>query len=175
MSIRFACIAALAATAACASASSGGGVGRRMSDFTLPDLDGRQVSLAPNLAHQDVVVIAFWATWCRPCAIELPFLQDLYVQHRNDGFAVLAISMDGPESESQVRPTVRRYGWTFPVLLDRDTRVVGLHNPRRAAPYSIIIGRDGRVAYTHEGFVTSDRDEMRTQIERALALPRREE
>lgn len=157
---------------ACASGAAGGGVGRRAPDFNLPDLDGRPVTLSSHMDRRDVVVVSFWATWCRPCVVELPFLQELYERHRDDGLTILAVSMDGPESESQVRPTVRRYGWTFPILLDRDTRVVGLYNPRRAAPLSLIIGRDGRVVWTHEGFVAGDRDEMRTQIERALAVAR---
>jgi peroxiredoxin len=165
-------IAATLTLSACASGSAGGGMGRRATDFTLNDLEGRPVSLGQHLAQRDVVVLDFWATWCRPCLIEMPFLQELYTQHRDKGFVVLAVSMDGPESESQVRPTVRRYGFTFPVLLDRDTRVVGLYNPRRAAPMSILIGRDGRVAWSHEGFVSGDREEVRTQIERALAVPR---
>lgn len=160
------------ALSACASGSAGGGVGRRATDFTLTDLEGRQVSLRDHLARRDVVVLDFWATWCRPCLVEMPFLQEMYARHREDGFVVLAVSMDGPESESQVRPTVRRYGFTFPILLDRDTRVVGLYNPRRAAPMSILIGRDGRVAWTHEGFVSGDREEVQRQIERALAVPR---
>lgn len=156
----------------CASGSAGGGVGRRATDFTLRDLEGQGVSLGRHMSRRDVVVIDFWATWCRPCLVEMPFLQEMYARHRDDGLVVLAVSMDGPESESQVRPTVRRYGFTFPILLDRDTRVVGLYNPRRAAPMSILIGRDGRVAWTHEGFVSGDREEVRTQIERALAVPR---
>ena len=155
----------------CAQAGSAG-VGRRATDFSLPDLSGERVVLSDHLRDRDVVILDFWATWCRPCLVELPFLQELYEHHRDDGLVVLAISMDGPESESQVRPTARRYGFTFPVLLDRDTRVVGLYNPRRAAPMSILIGRDGRVAWSHEGFVSGDREETRTQIERALAVPR---
>ena len=47
-----------------------------------------------------------------------------------------------------------------------------LYNPRRAAPLSVIVGRDGRVVWSHEGFVSGDRDEVRAQIERALAVPR---
>lgn len=172
MRLRALFLASSIALSACASGSAGGGVGRRATDFSLQDLEGQRVSLAEHLSRRDVVVLDFWATWCRPCLVELPFLQELYTRHREDGLVVLAVSMDGPESESQVRPTVRRYGFTFPVLLDRDTRVVGLYNPRRAAPMSILIGRDGRVAWTHEGFVSGDREEVRTQIERALAVPR---
>jgi cytochrome c biogenesis protein CcmG, thiol:disulfide interchange protein DsbE len=162
----------LVVLAACATGGAGGGVGRRATEFSLPDLEGHPFALSTPLNRRDVVVISFWATWCRPCVVELPFLQELYARHQQEGFTVLAVSMDGPESESQILPTVRRYGWTFPVLLDRDTRVVGLYNPRRAAPLSVLIGRDGRVAWEHEGFVSGDRDEMRTQIERALAAAR---
>src|SRR5688572_21404408 len=146
----------LSVLAGCGAGAAGGGVGRRAADFTLNDLDGRPVALRELTARRDVVVISFWATWCRPCLVELPFLQEMYERHRSDGFSVLAVSMDGPESEAQVRPTVRRYGWTFPILLDRDTRVGGLYNPRRAAPLSIIVSRDGNVVWSHEGFVAGD-------------------
>ena len=76
------------ASGACASAATSGGLGRRAPDFTLNDLDGHPVRLADLTARKDVVVVSFWATWCRPCLVELPFLQEVYTQHRAEGLSV---------------------------------------------------------------------------------------
>jgi peroxiredoxin len=146
--------------------------GPTAADFTLPGIDGRQVHLGTHLARRQVVLLSFWTSCCHGGRAALPFLEELHRRHHRRGLTVLAISMDGPDSESQVRPTVRRYGLSFAVLLDRDTRVVAQLNPRRANPHFVLIGRDGRIAYQREGFVQRDRDELRSQVERALAVRR---
>lgn len=135
-------------------------------DFTLTDLDGRTVRLSDHRGK--VVVINFWATWCVPCAAELPHLQRLYAKYRDQGLEILAISMDGPESVAAVGPQVRQYGLTFPVLLDEETRVVGVYNPKRTAPFTAIVGRDGAVATTREGY--SAGDEVALEAELAALL-----
>jgi peroxiredoxin len=125
------------------------------SDFTLTAVDGLRVTLSDHLG-KDVVLLNFWATWCAPCAAEMPHLQRLYERHRDEGLLILAISMDGPESLDNVAPFVRRHGLSFPVLLDEETRVVGLYNPRRAAPFNVLIDRAGRVVKTTEGYNAGD-------------------
>lgn len=135
------------------STASSGSTGRT-SDFALRDTDGRTVRLSDHLGKR-VVLLNFWATWCVPCAAELPHLQRLYASQK-DRLVVLGIAMDGPESVANVAPQVRRYGLTFPVLLDEETRVVGLYNPKRAAPYSVLIGLDGAVVKTREGYSSGD-------------------
>src|SRR5262245_42619288 len=73
----------------------------RASDFALRDIDGRTVRLSDYLG-QKVILLNFWATWCGPCAGELPHLQEIYEAHKSQGFMALAISMDGPESIAEV-------------------------------------------------------------------------
>jgi peroxiredoxin len=136
-------------------------------DFALRDVGGRLVRLSDYLGEQ-VVMLSFWATWCVPCAAELPHLERLYGDHKADGFVVLGISMDGPETVADVRPFVRRHGLSFPVLLDEETRVVGKYNPRRAAPFNVLIGRDGQVARTREGFVAGDEVAIATDVQALL-------
>src|SRR5262245_17624566 len=75
----------------------GGATGARATDFTLRDVDGRTVHLSDYLG-KNVVLVNFWATWCAPCAGELPHLERLYETYKAKGFVVLSISMDGPES-----------------------------------------------------------------------------
>ncbi len=134
----------------------GGGAtaGARAPDFAIPDTAGRMVRLSDYA--DKVVLISFWATWCVPCKAEHPQLQKLYDKYRDQGFVVLCISMDDPETVAEVAPHARRYGLTFPMLLDQETRVVADLNPKKSAPYALLIARDGTIAYTHEGYSPGD-------------------
>ena len=155
------------ALVACGGAQSSGESGSTATDFALQDVDGNWVRLSDHLG-EDVILINFWATWCGPCTGELPHLQRLYETYKDKGFVVLAVSMDGPESVAEVAPHARRYGLTFPVLLDEETRVVGMLNPRRAAPYNILIDRDGKIVTTKEGYSAGDEDALEAEVQGLL-------
>jgi peroxiredoxin len=130
-------------------------VGAPASDFTLRDTEGRQVHLSDFLNH-DVILIDFWATWCVPCEAELPHLESMYKQYKDRGFVVLGIAMDGPETIAQVGPFARRYDLSFPVLLDDETKVVGVYNPKRTAPLSILVDKKGQIARVRSGYSAGD-------------------
>jgi peroxiredoxin len=148
--------------------SQAGSTSGRAADFALRDTAGRTVRLSDYPGQ--VVLLNFWATWCVPCAAELPHLQRLYEQYRDRGLVVLAISMDGPETSASVDSHARRYGLTFPVLLDQETRVVGVYNPKRTAPFTVMIGRDGAVAGTREGYTAGDEIAVEADIEALIAV-----
>lgn len=153
--------------AACGGAPPGGGgppapAANAAPDFALRDLSGRTVRLSDH--RGDVVLINFWATWCVPCAAELPHLERMYKKYAGRGLVVLAISMDGPESSANVPSHARRHRLTFPVLLDQETRVVGAYNPKRNAPFTVLIGRDGAVARTREGYHAGDEVAVESEI-----------
>jgi peroxiredoxin len=150
-----------------ASDQASGQASGQTADFALRDTEGRLVRLSDHRGK--VVLVNFWATWCVPCAAELPHLQRLYEAYGDQGFVVLAISMDGPESVAEVVPRARRYGLTFPVLLDEETRVVAVYNPKRSAPFTALIGRDGAVAKTREGYSAGDEIAIEADIQALLA------
>jgi peroxiredoxin len=137
-------------------------------DFSLPSIDGKTVHLSDHLG-KDVVMLSFWATWCGPCLNEMPQLEPIYQTYRAQGFELLSISMDGPETQANVDSTIRRLGVTFPVLLDTETRVVALYNPARDAPYTVLIGRDGKIAETTVGYSPGDERKLDEHI-RALVV-----
>ena len=65
---------------------------------------------------------------------------------------ILSVSIDEPETQGEVRPYVKQRRYTYPVLLDTESQVANQLNSRRAAPYSLIIDKQGKIVWTHEGW-----------------------
>ncbi|MGH2592125.1 MAG: TlpA disulfide reductase family protein, partial [Anaerolineae bacterium] len=105
-------------------------------------LDGKMVTLS-ELRGQ-AVLINLWASWCPPCRAEMPALDAVYRQYRNDGFVVLAVNTTYQDSEADARTFAQNLGLTFPILLDRD----GATSRRyllQALPTTYFVGRDGSI------------------------------
>lgn len=141
--------------------------GPRPPDFELETLDGSSIRLSEQLGSQ-VVLLDFWATFCDPCLAAMPHLDELYRRHKDKGLLVLGIAIDGPDSIAQVRTEVAKTGVTFPILLDDESRVLALYNPRTSAPFSVLIGRDGRVITKREGYTTGSAEVLEQDISEAL-------
>jgi peroxiredoxin len=141
-------------------------LGAAATDFTLRDVDGKMVRLSDYAGS--VVLIDFWATWCVPCEAEIPHLEELYQQNKARGFVVLGISMDGPETIANVPAFVRSHNLSFPMLLDEDTKVVGIYNPKRTAPLSILIDRGGRIVRVRQGYSAGDENLIAADVQKAL-------
>ena len=152
---------------ASASAASSQGAAARPPDFELPRLDGGTERLSDHFG-KDVVLVDFWATFCKPCLRAMPDLDALYRARKQRGFVVLGVSIDGPGSTADVQAAVARLGVSFPILLDQDSRAVALYNPRASAPFSVLIGRDGRVLTKREGYTTGAHASIEHDIDSAL-------
>lgn len=125
-------------------------VGTAAEDFRLADLDGKQQSLSQYRGK--VVLVNFWATWCKPCTTEMPAMQTTYDQLRDKGFVVLAVNE--LEDDAKVREHIAQYGHTFPVLLDRDNKVANQFGVF-GLPVSVFIDETGVVReYIKGGLLT---------------------
>lgn len=149
------------------SQASGASAAARPPDFELPRLDGGTERLSDHFG-KDVVLVDFWATFCKPCLRAMPDLDALYRARRERGFVVLGVSIDGPGSTADVQAAVSRLGVTFPILLDQESRAVALYNPRASAPFSVLIGRDGRVLGQREGYTTGADASIEHDVDAAL-------
>ena len=125
-------------------------VGTTAEDFQLTDLAGKQQSLSQYRGK--VVLVNFWATWCKPCTTEMPAMQAMYDKLRDKGFVVLAVNE--LEDEAKVREHIMQHGHTFPVLLDRDNKVANQFGVF-GLPVSVFIDKKGVVQeYIKGGLLT---------------------
>jgi peroxiredoxin len=141
--------------------------GDKAPDFTLRDINNQEVKLSDQAGN--VVLVNFWATWCVPCMVEMPYIEELYTTHKDDGFVVLAISADDARSASRVKPLVKSKKWSFPVLLDKQTTVVAQYNPSKTLPFTQLLDENLDVIWTHQGYTAGDEEEMKEKVEEAMA------
>jgi peroxiredoxin len=136
-------------------------------DFTLKDLHGNDVRLAAYRGK--VILLDFWATWCGPCKVEIPWFVDFQTRYGKEGLQVLGISVD--DTIEKLRPYAAQFKMNYPVLqgLGRD-EVLNAFGPIIGLPTTFVISRDGRICKTHTGL--SSKDSFETRI-RALLPGRR--
>jgi peroxiredoxin len=110
-----------------------------MPNFTLPDINGKEVSLSGHRGK--VVLVNVWATWCPPCRQEMPSMQSLYEKFKGENFEILAVSIDS-EGREAVAPFMRKMNLTFPALLDPGETIRSLYGIT-GVPESFIIDKKG--------------------------------
>lgn len=114
-------------------------------------------------------IVDFWASWCGPCADEMPVLERLYTQHRQAGFSVIGVSQDS--AADNVRQFLRRIPVSFPIVLDQSHAVAGRYSPPRM-PTSYLVDRRGIVRHVHAGFRSGDAAAMEREVAALVAQPR---
>jgi peroxiredoxin len=112
---------------------------RQQADFTLTELGGKNWTLKEQRGK--VVVVNFWATWCPPCRKEMPDLETLYQQFKDQGLVILAIS---DEDAGKVRPFIAEQKVTYPILLDPGRKVNELFQIE-GIPKTFVYDRSGRL------------------------------
>ena len=115
-------------------------VGSPAPEIALKDLRGQEVRLSD--LHGKIVLLNFWATWCKPCKEEMPAMQASYDKLRDQGFVVLAVNE--LEDAGRVAEHIRTHGHTFLVVMDHDNRVANRYGVV-GLPASFLIDRQGIV------------------------------
>lgn len=136
--------------------------------FELKSLEGDTYKLADDLG-KNVIILDFWATWCKPCLRELPHINKIHEKYKDQGLKVFAISIDTPASKSKVKPTIRRYKFSLPVLLDPDNEVIRNFSPNRNVPYLVVIGADGEIVREFSGYKPGDEKLVEEIVKTELA------
>jgi peroxiredoxin len=159
-------------SAACEKAGSpdpkaGSAAGTVAPDFTARDVDGNTFRLSDHLGKQ-VVLLDFWATFCEPCKAEFPHLRAMYDRDRGMGLLVVGVAMDGPETAADVPAFVKRFDVDFPIVMDDDSRIASLYNPKKSMPLSVIIDKTGHIGVVREGYNPGDEGQVASDVAEAL-------
>jgi len=132
-------------------------------EFALKDSNGQTVHLADYKGK--VVLLDFWATWCGPCKIEIPWFIEFEQQFKDRGFAVLGVSMDEDGWEA-VKPYMEDLRINYRILLGNE-QVSDIYGGVESLPTTLLIDRQGKIASVHIG-LSRGKEEFRDDIDRLL-------
>ncbi len=135
-------------------------------NFSLKDADGNAVNLADYRGK--VVLVNFWATWCGPCEAEIPWFIEFEKKYKDQGFAVLGVSMDDDGWKS-VRPYVASHKINYRIMIGSEV-VSQQFGEIESLPTSFVLDREGRIASNHVGLV--DKVDYQNEIVKLLEAPK---
>ena len=118
-------------------------------DFSATDMEGNAFKLS-EMAGEKPVVLDFWATWCGPCRMELPLLNEFYGKYA-DEVAVVAITSEAPESAEAITKFIADNKYVMRVIHDSDGSIAKLF-PHRGIPFLVVVDEEGTVIATHLGY-----------------------
>ncbi|MFZ0662148.1 MAG: TlpA disulfide reductase family protein [Acidobacteriaceae bacterium] len=148
-------------------------LGKTAPNFTLTDTEGKRVSLSDYKGK--AVVVDFWATWCAPCRIEIPWLEQFNTQYAGKGLQILGVSEDNlnlddktvlVKEKKDITDKAAQMKINYPVLFD-DANVSTPYGGVEALPTTFFIDRSGKVVASTVGLVS--RSEIEANIKKALS------
>ena len=119
--------------------------GQQAHDFTLQSLDGKTVHLSDFRGK--AVLLNFWATWCEPCKLEMPWFVDLQKQYGAQGLQVVGVAMDDADVED-IAKFAKDMNVDYPILVGNEAARDSVGNDYGGVPFlpeSFFIGRDGKI------------------------------
>jgi thiol-disulfide isomerase/thioredoxin len=137
--------------------------GKAAPGFTLVSLEGKKVSLADYKGRP--VLINFWATWCVPCKLEMPWFEELHKKYAAQGFEVLGIAEDDA-GKDEIAKAAKKLGVTYPILLTND-KVAPAYGGIDFLPMSFYVDAKGIVVTESAGLAT--KDEVEANIKKTIA------
>ena len=133
-------------------------------DFELKSLDGHSLKLSDFRGR--AVLLNFWATYCAPCRVEMPWLVDLYKQYHDQGLEIIGVSMDDDGEQQQVADFVREINVNYPILLGNHT-VGDAYGGTQLLPKSLLIDRKGNITSSIVGM--KSKSELESAVKSLLA------
>jgi thiol-disulfide isomerase/thioredoxin len=134
--------------------------------FSLVTLDGKKVSLSDYKGRP--VLVNFWATWCGPCKVEMPWFEEFNKQYAAQGFVILGLADDVDAGKDAIAKVAHKTGVTYPILLT-DGKVQKLYSPEGMdyLPMSFYVDRNGVIVEETAGL--GSKDEIEAHIKKTIA------
>ena len=135
----------------------------QLPETALKTLNGKPAVITDVVDNNKITILTFWATWCKPCKLELDNMAELYEDWRADyNVEIIAITIDDGRQLRKVKPLVNTHEWEFTVLSDVNRE---LHKALGGVsiPYTVVV-KDGQVIYTHSGYKLGDEEELENKL-----------
>ena len=132
-------------------------------DFTLKSRIGKNLRLSDYRGQ--VVMLNFWASWCGPCRQEMPILEQMYKRYKKLGFVILGVNTE--QDSGKANAYLRDIKVSFPILYDSTSKVSQLYN-NKAMPTTIMIDRNGKMRFMHEGYKPGYEKDYKKQIKKLI-------
>ena len=131
-------------------------------NFSLKSADGKTIELKKLQGR--VVIVNFWATWCKPCKAEIPGFLEVYKQYKSKGLEIVGISLD-QDGWKPVKPFIKDLRITYPVVIG-DDHIVDAYGGIEGIPTTFVIDRKGNITNRHVGYM--DKDSFEQLVKRML-------
>jgi peroxiredoxin len=125
--------------------------GKPAPDFQLTNIDGSNLRLSD--LRGKAVLLNFWATWCPPCKVEMPWFVELQKQYGPQGLQIVGVAMDAGNAHDEVAKFAKEMGLNYPVLLGND-KIADQYGGVDSLPTTFYIGRDGKIVTRVFGLVS---------------------
>jgi len=138
--------------------------GKTAPTFVLTNLEGKKVSLSDYKGRP--VLVNFWATWCGPCKVEMPWFEEFRKQYAGQGFEILGLADDVDAGKDTIAKVAKKTGVSYPILLT-DGKVQTAYGGLDVLPMSFYVDRNGLVVEETAGL--GSRDEIDANIKKTIA------
>jgi cytochrome c biogenesis protein CcmG, thiol:disulfide interchange protein DsbE len=137
---------------------------KKLPEINIQNLKGQIVSSLSFTDNDKPVIISFWATWCKPCLIEMENVSDVFEEWQKvKSFTFIAVSIDDSRSSAKVKSLVAGKGWPFDFYLDPNQDLKRALNISMV-PFLIIINKEGEIVYEHIGYTVGDEEYLFNKI-----------
>lgn len=127
-------------------------------------LDGKSINIQDITKNGKIVVLSFWATWCKPCQLELDAMNDLYEDWKEKyNVEIVAVTIDTQRALAKVGPMVESKGWQHTILSDANQQLKNALN-FQTIPQTFLLDVNGNVVYEHSGYISGDEYELEKKI-----------
>lgn len=133
---------------------------RQLPEMEVKLLNGSVVKTSSLLNQKGLTIINFWATWCKPCVLELNNIKEVFADWQKEtGVKLVAVSIDDSRTMAKVGPLVSGKGWEYDIVLDPNSelkRKLNVVNP----PHTFVVNSKGEVVWQHSSYSPGDEDEL---------------